>query len=262
MLVIIYCAVLGLLIGSAINAIVWRLYVGRSWAHGRSMCPDCEHPLAARDLVPVASWVLLRGRCRYCRRRIHWQYPLVELLTAAAFTLSAVVLSPSTLFGYFSLAGWLVMLTLLIILAVYDARWMILPDKVMVPAIIIALGLVMTYAFLTRSSGMLAGPLLAAFLAGGFFLLLAVGTKGRGMGGGDVKLVFLMGLILGLKATAVALLVAFNVAAVVGVVLILTHRKKRRDYLPFGPYLIGATVLAYLYGRDIAGWYLAMIGLE
>lgn len=261
MLVIMYCAVLGLLIGSAINAIVWRLYVGRSWSRGRSMCPDCEHPLAARDLVPVASWVMLRGRCRYCRQRIHWQYPLVESITAAAFTLSAVVLSPSTPYGYFMLAAWLVMLTLLIILAVYDARWMILPDKVMVPAIIIAAGLAASSAFLAHSLTRLTGPLLAALLAGGFFLFLAVATRGRGMGGGDVKLAFLMGLILGIKATAIALVVAFNVAAVVGVILILTHRKKRRDYLPFGPYLIGATILAFLYGQDIAGWYLAMNGL-
>jgi len=74
-----YVALVGLIIGSAINAIVWRLYVGRSWVKGRSMCPECKHELGAKDLVPVISWLMLRGRCRYCKAKIHWQYPVVEL---------------------------------------------------------------------------------------------------------------------------------------------------------------------------------------
>jgi prepilin signal peptidase PulO-like enzyme (type II secretory pathway) len=85
----------GLLLGSAINAMVWRLYVGRSWVRGRSMCPDCGHELAARDLVPVMSWMLLRGKCRYCGKKIHWQYPVVEMVTAVAFGVSAYVIAAS-----------------------------------------------------------------------------------------------------------------------------------------------------------------------
>lgn len=260
MLITIYCAVLGLLVGSAINAIVWRLYVGRSWAKGRSMCPDCEHKLAGKDLVPLFSWLALRGRCRYCRRKIHWQYPLVEAVTAVLFGLSAAVLAPTSLGGLGLLAGWLVILTLLVILAVYDTRWMILPDNIMVPAIVVTALYAVLVALDASKVSALYGPALAAVLAGSGFLLLAVVTGGKGMGGGDIKLVFLMGLLLGLKGTALALLISFNAAAFVGIGLILARRKGRRDYLPFGPFLIGGTIVAFLYGQTIVGWYLELNG--
>jgi len=321
MLITIYCAVLGLLIGSAINAIVWRLYVGRSWVRGRSMCPDCKHTLAAKDLVPVFSWLALRGKCRYCRTKIHWQYPLVETLTALIFAWSAFVLSPNNFEGGIRLVVWLLLLTMLIVLAVYDTRWMILPNKVLFPAIGVATALAVvtayasgTSAFLTQLpiaagflvlvglvvillqkywpednewlflSGMfiltaaaawladfvslpaLSGPLLAAVGGTAVFLAIAnVGSllsKQEAMGGGDIKLVFLMGLALGLKGLALALLIAFNSAALVGVALILLRRKGRRDYVPFGPFLIAATVFVFLYGREIIQWYLRLNGLE
>jgi prepilin signal peptidase PulO-like enzyme (type II secretory pathway) len=102
----------------------------------------------------------------------------------------------------------------------------------------------------------------AAVLAGGGFWLLVAATKGRAMGGGDIKLAFAMGLILGAQATAVGLLVAFNVAAIVGVALIVSKRKGRRDQIPFGPYLVGGTIVAYLYGREIVDWYLRFNGLS
>ena len=250
------------MIGSAINAIVWRIYVGRSWVKGRSMCPDCEHTLAGKDLVPVFSWLALRGKCRYCHQRIHWQYPLVEAVTAALFVVSAAVLAPTTLAAGLLLAGWLIILTLLIILAVYDARWMILPDKIMLPAIMAAFLYAAAVAVEAGRWNALHGPLLAAALAGGGFFALAAGSRGKAMGGGDIKLVFLMGLLLGLRGTALAMLVGFNVAAVVGVTLILAKRKGRRDYLPFGPYLIGATVFAFLYGPAVIRWYMRINGLS
>ncbi len=261
MLITIYCTILGLLIGSAINAIVWRLYVGRSWVKGRSMCPDCEHTLSGKDLIPVFSWLWLRGRCRYCRKRIHWQYPLVEVLTAALFGLSAFVMQPQGWLGGLHLGLWLVILTMLIILAVYDARWMILPDKIMFPAVIVGLVYALAIALPQQSWSALQGPILAAVLAGGAFFSIAAVSGGKAMGGGDIKLVFLMGLLLGLKGTALALLLAFNVAAIVGIGLILAHRKRRKDYIPFGPFLIGATIVAFLYGRPIVEWYLRVNGL-
>lgn len=321
MLITIYCAVLGLLIGSAVNAIVWRLYVNRSWAHGRSMCPDCEHTLAAKDLVPLFSWLALRGRCRYCRKRIHWQYPLVEALTAGLFTWSAIVLAPHSVEAGIMLGVWLVLLTMLVILAVYDTRWMILPNKILFPATGVATVLAVVVASATEAGSfssqaaiiagflgfvglivlllqkfwaedsewlflsglflltavvawlatyvnfpMLSGPLLAAVGGTTAFLALAkVGSlfsKQEAMGGGDIKLVFLMGLILGIKGLALALLIAFNAAALVGVILILMRRKGRRDYVPFGPFLIAATVIVFLYGREIIQWYLRLNGLE
>jgi prepilin signal peptidase PulO-like enzyme (type II secretory pathway) len=261
MLTIIYATLFGLIIGSAINAIVWRLYVGRSWAKGRSMCPDCEHALAAKDLIPVASWLWLRGKCRYCGKKIHWQYPAVELLTAILFGLSAYVMAPSTVIANLLLVLWLGILTTLIILAVYDLRWMILPDKVVYPAIGLGIIYMLVNAFSVHNWMAVRGPLAAAFLVTGVFYGIAAFSGGRAMGGGDVKLVFLMGLLLGLKGTALAMLIAFNTAAIIGIALIVTHKKRRRDHIPFGPFLVGATVITFLYGQSVIDWYMITNGL-
>ena len=258
-MLILVITLLGLLLGSAINAIVWRLYVGKSWVRGHSMCPECEHRLSAKDLVPVLSWVFLGGKCRYCKKPIHWQYPVVELLTAALFGISAVVLAPYTAHGYVLLAIWLLLLVHLIILAVYDLRWMILPNKVIYPAMAIAALQLVLLAAWGGSYHVWLGPLMAAVMAGGAFWILASVADGKLMGGGDVKLVVLMGLILGIQRTGLALFIGFDTAALVGLGLILLHKRKRTDYLPFGPFLIGGIYLAYLFGTAIISWYLHII---
>lgn len=253
-------AVLGLMVGSAINAFVWRLHEGRSWVKGRSECPRCGHQLAAIDLVPVLSWVALRGRCRYCHKPIQ-DHPLVELVAGLAFGLSAYALLPVGPNGLVRVVFWLTALTMLLILAVYDAKWMILPDKVVLPLIAVALGYSSMMALVLHAPKMLLGPVLAGVLAGGFFLALVVLSRGRAMGGGDIKLALAMGLLLGLKGTALALLVAFNSAAVVGIALIVMRRRRGKDQIPFGPFLVAGTVVAFLYGQNIAEWYFHMSGL-
>lgn len=320
-LVAITIALYGLIIGSFINAFVWRLHHNKGIAHGeRSECPHCHHTLAARDLVPVLSWIWLRGKCRYCSQRIHWQYPVVEILTAGLFAWSAVTAAPDSVESVIKLGLWLVLLAMLIILAVYDTRWMILPNKVLFPAIGVAAALAVAAAItagavsltshlpiLTAFLGfvglvvlllqkfwpedndwlflsgffaltavaaalatyagqpMLTGPLLAAVGAVAAFLAVAkfgsLLSKQEAMGGGDIKLVFIMGLVLGIKGLALALLIAFNSAALVGVGLIVLRRKGRRDYVPFGPFLIASTVIVYIYGREIIQWYMRLNGL-
>lgn len=254
-------ALYGLLIGSAINAIVWRLYAGKSWAKGRSMCPDCKHTLAAKDLIPVVSWVFLKGRCRYCRKRIHWQYPAVELVTAALFGLSYAVLVPVTLIGGVLFVIWLAMLTMMIILAVCDLRWFILPNKIMFPLLILGLLRLVFVAVFGGHVQLWLGPLEAALLVGGAFWVMANLKNGSLMGGGDVKLAVFMGLLLGLQKIALAMLLAFNTAAIISVALIVFKLRKRSDLIPFGPFLIGATIVAYLYGGPIIQWYLRLNGL-
>ncbi len=262
LLIVTYIILLGLIIGSAINAIVWRLYVGRSWVKGRSVCPECNHTLAGKDLVPIFSWLLLGGKCRYCRAPIHWQYPAVEAATAALFGLSAYALHPMDAWTWVRLVLWLAMLTLLIILAVYDARWMLLPDKIMIPAVFLGLVYVVFEALRLHSIMSARGPLLAALITGGIFYVLVAASKGRAMGGGDIKLAFVMGLLLGLRGMAVALLVAFDTAAIVGLALIIRHRRRLRGTrIAFGPFLVLGTVVAFLYGHAIADWYLRLNGL-
>lgn len=247
-------ALLGLIFGSAINAMVWRLKVGRSWVRGRSECPDCGHTLAAKDLVPVLSWLALGAKCRYCRKPIK-DHPIVELVTGVVFGISAYVLAPTTFQDWVVLGFWLIIAVLLIILAVYDGRWLILPDKIMLPLIVVAAIYALSLAWLNNDAGLLRSSLAAAIIAGGSFWLLVILSKGRAMGGGDIKLAFAMGLILGAQATAVAMLLAFNVAALVGIALIITRKRGRRDQIPFGPYLVGGTIVAFLYGRQMVDWY-------
>jgi prepilin signal peptidase PulO-like enzyme (type II secretory pathway) len=253
---------LGLLFGSAINAMVWRLKVQRSWVKGRSECPDCGHVLAPKDLIPVFSYVSLGGKCRYCRAPIQ-DHPSVEVVTAAAFAVSAAVLltGPVTVSNLVNLVFWLVILVMLIVLAVFDKRWMILPDKVMLPLILVAFAAGLTQAVMERAPELLANYLAAAVVAGGVFYAIVFFSKGKAMGGGDIKLAFAMGLILGLQNTAVAMLIAFNVAAIVGVTMIVTKKRSRKDLIPFGPFLVAATIVAYLFGDRIVDWYLRLNGL-
>jgi prepilin signal peptidase PulO-like enzyme (type II secretory pathway) len=250
----------GLLFGSAINAMVWRLHVGRSWVRGRSECPECGHTLSSMDLVPVLSWIALGGKCRYCRAPIK-DHPIVEVLTGVVFALSAYVLIGVGVASWVQFGFWLILAVMLIILAVYDQRWLLLPDKVMLPLIVVAFAYCVSLAVAAHSPRILAEYLLTAMLTGGAFYSLVFFSKGRAMGGGDIKLAFAMGLILGPERTLLALLVAFNVAAIVGVALIAMRRRSRRDQIPFGPFLVAGTVIAFLFGQQIIEWYLRLNGL-
>lgn len=264
--------VYGLLIGSFLNAGLWRLH--QQWgakseaarakfslARGRSRCPKCNHPLSAADLVPLFSWLYLKGKCRYCRKSISSQYPLVELFTGVAFAVSGWLLVPSGWMGWFNLIVWLVLLSGMIFLAVYDAKHLLLPDKVLLPLITIrALQLVVLILLgnLTLSQ---AWPFFTAGLAiaAVFYAIVAL-SRGQWMGGGDIKLVFLLGLLLGPQKSLLALFIAFNSAAIIGVVLIATRRKGRRDVIPFGPFLIAGTIIAFLIGEQVIQAYLRLLG--
>lgn len=225
------------------------------------MCPDCGHRLSAKDLIPLFSWLALKGKCRYCQRPISTQYPLVELLSGLLFAWSYAAWEfngpvAQTEFGF-----WLVALTGLIILTVYDLYWTLLPDKVMKPLLGLALLQVLVVWLVSGDPELLTSPLLAALAAGGFFYLLHIAGRGRWMGGGDVKLAVLMGLLLGGVNALAALLIGFNAAALVSLVLLATGRVNRKTLIPFGPFLIGATVVAQLHGEELTNWYLHLLGL-
>jgi leader peptidase (prepilin peptidase) / N-methyltransferase len=268
---VVLIGLLGLVVGSFINAVVWRLHLrmersrpkqgkSESIVSGRSMCPSCRHQLSAVDLVPVISWLWLKGKCRYCGKPISMQYPAVELLTAVVFAL-AVLMRPSTPIGWVELVFWLAMVVMLLILAVYDLRWYLLPDVVMAPAMVLALVRLGVLASLGTDLQIVAYYLVAAVVAGGSFYLVAFISDGRWMGGGDIKLAFLMGLVLGPANTAVAMLLAFNSAAIIGITLIAMKVKSRQDYIPFGPFLTASTILAWLLGGGVVQWYLKVLGV-
>ncbi|HSX14529.1 MAG TPA: prepilin peptidase [Candidatus Saccharimonadales bacterium] len=246
---------LGLMVGSFINAVVWRIHEHKPIARDRSECENCHHKLGLWDLIPVFSWLFLKGRCRYCHKPISVQNPLVELLTGGLFMLSYIQLAPVSTLGRINFVVWLYVLGSLIVLSLYDWRWMLLPDVVMMPALLVALIPLVAAIATGQPHQVWLGPIIAALLAGGSFYLLAAVSSGRWMGGGDIKLVALIGLVLGLQMTVVAMFLAFTIAAVVSLGLIATKRKTRRDHIAFGPFLALGCVLAMLYGHQLLNWY-------
>lgn len=274
LMIVLILVILGLCAGSFVNALVWRLHEQErltdhkkankkllqrlSISRGRSMCPHCHHELAGKDLVPLFSWVVLKGKCRYCHKSISAQYPLVELACAGLFVASyvgwpaAIEGEQVTLFTI-----WLVLLTGLLALLVYDLRWLLLPNRIMYPLG----GIALIYAF----SGVLAADrphhaLLNVFFAvaigGGIFYLLFQVSQGKWIGGGDVKLGWLLGLLVGSPAKAFLLLfLASFLGSLVSLPLLATGRLKRTSTIPFGPFLITAAIITVLFGTTILNWY-------
>lgn len=257
-MIIIVLVVVGLCMGSFVNALVWRLHEGMSVAKGRSMCPDCRHGLAAKDLVPVLSWLGLKGKCRYCSRPISAQYPLVELVTAAAFVASyvwwpaAFDTAQTVIFVL-----WLVLFTGLVALAVYDLRWLMLPNRLIYPlAGIAGVQAAITTATAIDPPTALLNIILAVAIGGGLFYALFQVSKGKWIGGGDVKLGWLLGLIVATPGRAVLFIFLGSVlGSLVSLPLLTSGRLKRTSVIPFGPFLITGAIITVLFGADILHWY-------
>ena len=279
--------IIGLSAGSFLNCLIYRLEEEKSFLKGRSYCPHCKQVLKWQDLIPVLSFLILRGKCRYCQKPISLQYPLVELITGLLFVLifnfSPALAENPAVAGQFSIfsafggipLGWDNFQTLinlcflfsvfcfLIIIFVFDLKHFIIPDKIIYPAI----GIVFLYRlfeilnFFPRQGGgsCLGGTifnyLISAVLAGAFFLFVVLITKGRGMGIGDIKLAFLMGLFLGFPDILVALFFAFIIGAIIGIGLILMKKKTLKSEVPFGPFLVAGTFIAFFWGQTFIDWY-------
>lgn len=219
------------------------------------MCPNCKHTLAWYDLLPVVSWVIVAGKCRYCKKPISLQYPLVEVLTAFLFVLSYTYWPHGISFtGGILLLLWLVILVILVALAVYDLKWMLLPNKLIYPLIAVCALSRLVYA------GNYWNPTLQGFwgvvcLAGLFYALFQI-SGGKWIGGGDVKLAVALGLLVGGPVEALLLLfVASLLGSVVTIPLIVIHKKRYSSRVPFGPFLIVATVIVYIFGATLINWY-------
>ncbi len=265
--------VIGLCIGSFLNCVIYRLESKKSFIKGRSFCPHCKHSLAWIDLVPVLSFLILKGKCRYCGKPISWQYPLVEISTGFLFlqiVLNQLPIINNQLFAInnelslisfqsiVSIFYLLLMSCFFIIIFIFDLKHYIIPDKAVYPAIAIAsvYQLIAMYC-LSFINNQLA--FLSALGAGIFFLAIVLISRGKGMGVGDIKLAFLMGLFLGFPNILVALFSAFVIGAIIGVVLILISKKTFKSQVPFGPFLIIGTFLAFFWGEKIVDWYLSFI---
>ncbi len=240
---VVLAGVAGLFVGSFLNVCIHRLPLRTSVVSPRSRCPACRTILPPIDLIPVFSYLWLRGRCRSCGVGIGLRYPLVELATAVAFG-AAVARWGSSLAALQAA----VFLSLLIVACLTDLQTGIIPNRVTVPGTIVGLALaaVGPASLVTAVLGVIAG--------GGTLLLLALISRG-GMGGGDIKLGALMGAFLGWPHIGVALAVAFLAGGVAGMGLMAAQRKRRRDEITFGPFLGAGAVAALFWGASILLWY-------
>ena len=271
----------GLCVGSFLNVLIERLPKGEGIVRGRSYCPKCGHALAWCDLVPLLSFVLLKGRCRYCGQKISWQYPLVELATGLLFASSIYDLRVTV----YVLLSTVFLLPIFVI----DLKHGIIPDKIVFPAILtfsiiriieVIYRIFSLYRNLKGDIGGL-GPYLLqtdffknhAFLELRPLLLTLVGSlvlyflffflhrifKGRAMGGGDVKLALLVGLIAGWPNMIAAVFLSFLTGAMVSVILMVLKKKSFGETVPFGPFLVLGTYMALFGGDDIINWYLRFL---
>ena len=246
---------LGLAVGSFLNVVIYRLRHGRSPIKGRSICDQCKRQLGWRDNIPLLSWLWLRGRCRYCKAKIPADYPIIELLSGLEFVWVYWLLKVNFSFfgqveGFYSLAllvYWLILFSGSLVIAIYDLKYMIIPDEVWWLLVVVA-GVRLFFSHQWQ--------VLPAAVASGLFLYsLYWLTRRKGMGFGDVKLGVLMGLVLGWPLIIVAYFFAFLTGAGVGVILILTGKKKFKQKIAFGPFLILGMLVAKLWGWSIWQWY-------
>ncbi len=267
-----FILIFGLVIGSFLNCVIYRLEEKKSFLKGRSFCPNCKHPLTWKDLIPVFSFLILQGKCRYCDKKISIQYPLVEISTGLIFLLifnyqfSAFQFYSFKYQFLFSIFYLLIISSFLIIIFVYDLKHYIIPDEIIWPAIIITgvynLQFSISNGFLIFSlRNFFIYPLLAGIGAASFFFLIWFFSRGKWIGFGDVKLAFLMGLILGFPKIILAIFFSSFIGAIIGVGLVILKKKDLKSEIPFGPFLVSGTFIAIFWGQQIIDFYFRLIDL-
>jgi len=253
LLLVVYAALVGLVVGSYLNVVVHRLPRGASTVLPRSRCPYCGGAVLARDNLPVVSWLVLRGRCRWCSAPISWRYPVVEAATAALFVACVLRFGPRLE----AVAGALLS-ALLVALAAIDLEHYLLPDRLTLPGI--AAGL--AFQPWIDWGGLLAATVGAAL--GAAVLLLLYGAwwlvrREEGMGLGDVKMLAMVGAFLGWKGVLVTLFFGSLAGAAVGLALVATRRGGLKSRLPFGVFLAAGALVALFWGRPLADAYLELL---
>jgi leader peptidase (prepilin peptidase)/N-methyltransferase len=260
--------ILGTCVGSFLNVVSIRWPEGRSIS-GRSVCPRCSNQLRWFDLIPVASFLFLRGRCRFCHEPISFQYPFVEILAGFLFLFLGLIFFtagiPISFFAYFNFALQLFFVSLLLVIAVTDFRSFLILDRLL----LILLGGVLVYVIKSAfflSSSVFIYDFLVPRLVGGVVvsgLLAAVWyvSRGRWVGFGDVKYTAVLGLLLGFPNILVAFLIAAFSGSAVGLALLALGKKHWGDRLPFGVFLSFGAFIALLYGGFLVFRYMQLVGL-
>lgn len=249
-LYLIFIFIFGLIIGSFLNCLIWRLRT-EEWVTGRSYCPECKKEIKWYDNIPVLSFLLLRGKCRFCGKSISFQYPAVELVTALLFTLSFYLNFNGSEVNSIILLRDLFIISVMVVVFVYDLKWYLILDKVMFPSIFAVL-------ILNILSGVSWPVILVSAIIGlGFFLLQFLVSGGAWIGGGDIRLGLFMGVALAnWKILLFAIFVSYMIGSVIGVGLIVLKRKEWGSKVPLGIFLATGTLIAVFWGEGIVNWYL------
>lgn len=265
-LVIVFLFSFGLVVGSFLNVLIYRMTMGEDWVRGRSRCDHCHKQIAWYDNIPLLSYLLLRGQCRHCHQKIAVQHLALELMTGFLFVWWYAIG-----FAFFKLttvpqqviqpAFWLIVGILLLIIFMADWLYQIIPDFANIGLGLLALG----YRVYLTSTGVMRFEDLMGSVAVGLGLMGFLGflwwiTKGKGMGFGDVKFALVMGLLLGWPRGMIAMFLAFILGAMVGVILLLVKIKKLKERIAFGPFLVLGTAIALVWGNQLFAWYLQVIG--
>jgi len=234
----------GIVFGSFFNVVGLRVPKKESIVSPPSHCTTCQRKLVVLDLIPVFSYIFLKGKCRGCDAKISPIYPFMEFMTGVLFALSYFLLGFSL-----ELVVGLLFMSLLIIITVSDIAYMLIPDKVLLPFAIV---LLIMRLFSPLSPWW--DSLLGAIVGFGVLLLIAFVSKG-GMGGGDIKLFFVLGIVLGTVQTLLTLFLAAFIGSIVGVIILKKSGKGRKTPIPFGPSISIAAVIAYFWGAHLIEWY-------
>lgn len=246
--VVVLSAITGLLIGSFLNVVAIRLLENKSIAYPPSHCVHCKHRLGVLDLIPVFSYLFLRGKCRYCKQKISSYYPIFELLTAGLFVLMTLIIGIQ-----FELLAGLLLVGVLIVIVQTDLRSMLILDKVVWSGTAIAILLRLWVHPLP-----LWNYVVAAVLCSGLLFVVAMITNG-GFGGGDIKLYVFIGLILGIKLTLLSFFLASAAGFLYGIYLILFKKVQKKQAIPFGPFIAIGAMVSYLFGDLLIQTYIQLL---
>jgi leader peptidase (prepilin peptidase)/N-methyltransferase len=249
LLIIIY----GLIIGSFLNVLIYRIPRGESIAWPGSHCPACSHPLKWHDNIPLISYLLLKGKCRYCRSKISIQYPMVESLNALLYMLMYYRFGFGAEFIFYSLIS-----SVLLAVTFIDLKEMIIPDSLVVSILLLSLIHKAVNYFLYGISPELISSLLGLLAAGGLFAAIVVISRG-GMGGGDITLIGVLGFVLGVKHIFLNIFLSFVSGAIISIVLLAAKIKTRKDPIPFGPFIVLGFYMTVLWGQAIINWYFNLL---
>lgn len=236
----IFIFIIGLIIGSFLNVLIYRIPRRESIVFPASHCPECNERLKVKDLIPVLSFLFKRGRCTYCGKKISLQYPVVELLTGFLLLL---------LYNKFGLNINYIIYTLLIIVLIVssfiDLKYKIIPNKITYPAFIVALIFSIFFNHIETTSA-----LLGILIPAGLFLIIAL-IYGKGLGMGDVKLVAVIGAVLGWELTMLGIFIGSLIATILVLTLIFSRVIDRKTRIPFGPFISTGTIISILYSQEI-----------